>query len=627
MDSLLNSEDGRQSKRMMSILSLPVELLVYIASFLPTIRDKVKLRYVSRSLRAVCATPSLWREFVWPLYDRREKRSVMNVLKVCGHSIKRLAFPDHVTPSALIEMLSHCGNVIQLSLPSGTRLNSEELRLAVQHMEHLEKLEVQLSTDIKPLLQIGGLKELTVHVPKQYHSKCVQWIQEWIKKRCIPCSLNLVTKAFDSKLESGFMESLLHRAEFPPQGYTSCFRLYYHFEIPLNLFPNLPEFQLEIGETVTLPMVKASKFGILDLEHDVSVLTDCVYKGKRFCKLDNRLPVVCMTENFNLQNNKFNYLVDSLNCVTEFIITLSEERCEVLEQLAFACPNLQRLKLQGCSGDTFSLEGLRAIAQHCPDLCGLDLLDIGLDYLESVESHLEVWNILSKMKLTHVSMELCFFFGVDCDEQKLAHLFQKCSTLQAIQVEIFSGSDCPTCSEECNANWSLLSHFPALKYCRLFPNNSTIVQDVINNCKELTILSCTHGFDNHLLLSSVNTSSLQQLSILEGESNVTKIFLETLSAHGGLVYVSFYVNSVSVKGIASLVENSPNLLTCIIIARQLILDDQGTIESLKQKFHRSKLFNVGRFSVIFRSAPHDIIRSDYIPGTNFFPLWNELLFF
>jgi len=615
-------QDGRQFK---TLISLPVELLVYIMSFLPKIRDRVKLRYVSRSIRFVCETPSLWREFVWPLYDRREKRSVMNVLKACGHCIKHFGFPDHVTPSALIEMLSHCNNVTQLSLPPGTKLNSEELRLAVQHMEHLEKLKVQLSTDIKPLLQIGGLKELTVHVPEQYHSKCIQWVQEWIKKHCVPCNFNLITKAFNYELETGFMASLL-RWNFTPQDYTSNFKLYYHFEIPLHLFPNLPEFQLEIGQAVVVPLLRTSKFGIMDLEHDVSVLTDCVCGDKRFCKIDNRLPAVRMRGNFDLQNNMFNNLIYSLDCVTEFTVILSQEKCEVLEQLAFACPNLQRLKLQGCSADTFSLQGLRAIAHHCLDLCGLDLLDIGYDYLENEESHLEFWNILSKMRLTHVSLEVCFFFGVECDEEKLSHLFQKCSTLQAIQVEIFSGSDCSTCREECNTNWSLLSHFPALKYCRLFPNTSTVIQDVINSCKELTVLSCTHGFDTRPLLSSVDTSSLQQLSILEGESNVPNIFLETLSAHGGLVHVSFYVNSVSVKGITSLVENSPKLLTCIITSRQLILDDQGTIENLKQKFRKRKLFTVGRFSVIFRSGLHDVIRGDYISGTNFFPLWNELYY-
>ena len=70
-------------------------------------------------------------------------------------------------------MLQLCSNVEQLSLPLGSiNVDLDELRLAVQHTEHLEKLEVKLSTDIKLLLQIGRLKELTVHVAKQHHSLC-----------------------------------------------------------------------------------------------------------------------------------------------------------------------------------------------------------------------------------------------------------------------------------------------------------------------------------------------------------------------------------------------------------------------------------------------------------------------
>ena len=251
--------------------------------------------------------------------------------------------------------------------------------------------------------------------------------------------------------------------------------------------------------------------------------------------------------------------------VSQSLRSYCQENCDVLEQLAVACPNLQHLKLQGCSGDTFSIEGLRLHAIAC-------------------------------------------------------------STLQARQIELYKFSDCSVCMEECNANWSLLSHFPALKYCKFYPIHATVIQDIVNNCKKLTVLSCDHGFDIFLLLSSVNTSTLQQLNIREGESNIPNIFLETVSAHGGLVHVSFYVNSVSAKGITSLVENSPNLLTCIVVVQQFITDNQYTIESLKHKFILRKLFTVGRFSVTFRSTPHDIIQCNCIPGTDFLPLWNDLYY-
>jgi len=48
-----------------SLVALPTELLVYIISFLSSISDQIKLRYVSSWLRCVIeGTPSLWKEFV-----------------------------------------------------------------------------------------------------------------------------------------------------------------------------------------------------------------------------------------------------------------------------------------------------------------------------------------------------------------------------------------------------------------------------------------------------------------------------------------------------------------------------------------------------------------------------------
>ena len=57
--------DAKQSKQLLSSLDdLPIELLVYIFSLLPTSRDIVRLRYVSRKMRSVSETSSLWRNFL-----------------------------------------------------------------------------------------------------------------------------------------------------------------------------------------------------------------------------------------------------------------------------------------------------------------------------------------------------------------------------------------------------------------------------------------------------------------------------------------------------------------------------------------------------------------------------------
>ena len=125
-------------------------------------------------------------------------------------------------------------------------MDCEELRIAVLHMKHLEKLEVRLVADIKLLLQIGGLKELTVHVPRECHPLCTPWVQEWMKNRFIPYTLNVVTEMFEYDSEIDFLESLIQQNFTPLIGYTSYFKLYYNFLVPLNLFPSLPEFQLEL---------------------------------------------------------------------------------------------------------------------------------------------------------------------------------------------------------------------------------------------------------------------------------------------------------------------------------------------------------------------------------------------
>ena len=103
-------QDNSREKSFVNLLTLPPELLVYIISFLSSLHDRVKLRYVSRWLRYVIdheGTPSLWREFVWPYYDSSEECSVKEVLKVCGQYIKMSSFPySRVTSTRLVRCYS-----------------------------------------------------------------------------------------------------------------------------------------------------------------------------------------------------------------------------------------------------------------------------------------------------------------------------------------------------------------------------------------------------------------------------------------------------------------------------------------------------------------------------------------
>jgi len=77
--------------------------------------------------------------------------------------------------------------------------------------------------------------------------------------------------------------------------------------------------------------VRASKFGILDLQYDRFILTDCVFHGKRVYKVCNELP-----STFDQQNWMFNNLVGSLSCVTEMNAILIDGKFNTLLLLLFS---------------------------------------------------------------------------------------------------------------------------------------------------------------------------------------------------------------------------------------------------------------------------------------------------
>jgi len=601
-----------------NILSLPVEILVHIASFLPT-RDKVKLRYVSRTLRVVSEIPSLWSEFVWPLYDRREERSVMNVLKTFGDNINRLVFPDHVTPSKLMKMISHCSNVTQLSLPSETKLDSEQLKNAVQRMNHLEKLEVRLKSNVKPLLQVDGLKELTIHLPAYCFMLCHAVAREWVSHGFNPCSFNICIELFYTQLGRNFMRSWSQWNSSLPVGSKAYFTLFQKYKTPLDLFPILPVIQLEFGDTAALPFVKPSSFGLLGLERDLLVLTN----SPMACKAEVASPSISSI----FDDDMVNKTIGNLSFVTEFDFSTSDTLYSGhLEQLAMACPNLQRLNLQNNYECLSRLRGLQTIGECCQGLCGLNLFCIPA---EEIESLVRLWEILSNMKkLSHLAVESCVFqdFTENNSEsiQYLVSLFQKCAKLQAIESQ--DETACLMCCGDAVIKWSFFCHFPLLRYSRLSSSDPNGIQNIVNGCKELVCLSCCS--QHNLFLSSVCTSSLQQLCIESKGGSVTRTFMETISAHGRLVYVVFSVKSASAEGIMSLITNSPDLLTLNIITEEYICDEYGLKihlkdfkSDLKRKFPCRKLFTVGDYRLVHNNYSGEYCLSESLSGTDLLPLW------
>jgi len=618
------------------MLSLPVEMLEYIISFLPA-RAKVKLRYVSRRLRVVSETPSLWSEFVWPFYDKREECSVMNAFKVCGDYIKRLVFPDGVPRIwGLIEMLSYCNNITTLSLPSEIINDGMEhifyaetyinmLGTTVQRLEHLKKLEVHLMTRncIYPLLQMGcRLKELIVHVEKVNYS----WVEKWLAVDCVPINLTFVVKCFPiifSDEESRYLLEILLRNRLSISQ-QSNFRILYNFKVPLGLFPTLPDFQFELGQQSDLPYVRASTFGIFGMDADFLVLTNSTHNhGKVLYKVSSNYSV------FWSHNKLLNSNVSTLDFVNE--IDFGNVKSESLhsgnlEQLAIACPYLQRINLTNNQKCFSSLQGLQAMAQHCTKLFGLNLKFIAV---AQMENQVQFWKILSDMKLTHLVVEGCVIQPLIGNEEKLVKLFKKFYSLRGLQIEVnHHAFHCKKCVEY-RSQWSLLAHFPALRYCRLDGiHNSGAVEDILTNCKQLTCLHC--AVYRVVSLPFICHSNLQQLCLLSIETDLPDIFMETISAHGELVYVVMLVNSITIKGITSLVANSRGLLKLIIITKQSMYYEHGSIiisdfikSTLRKKFPGRKLFHAGDFNLMecYQGYVDSVVLDEYLYGTDLGTLW------
>ena len=130
---------------------------------------------------------------------------------------------------------------------------------------------------------------------------------------------------------------------------------------------------------MTTPCVKLSDFGILGLENDLAMMTDCQYGG---CRL--------VLRNFMSSMNSMHIVkLHDLVCATDVDLSNCTLHSGHLEQLAIACPNLQRLNLNNSSFFLESLQGLQAIASHCHHLQGLDIGNIHLSYdLSKLENHI-----------------------------------------------------------------------------------------------------------------------------------------------------------------------------------------------------------------------------------------------
>ena len=585
-----NVEDNSSETRLLceqslyTLVALPIELLVYVFSFVTSARDKVKLRYVSQRLRAAVETPSLWRDFTWSHFDFREERSIKSVFKSCGGHVKRLSFPDLVIP---VKLLQQCSNVVQLCLPSAT-LSVNQLRKVMRSIKQLQYLDISWTSrdDIKRLLLINtNLKELTIREQVQdssFHSAFLLLLNEWAAIRLTPRTLNIVTSALASVVDV-FGEWVPSRPSLA--NHSSYLKVYKSFEVLIGLAPTFPAFQLQfVGQHCTVPYVVARNYGLLGLDSDRLVLTDRIIGNREIYK------ALMVKSSGNEQVGPI--------CIVniEFLTHFDVAQCDTfytghLEQLAVACPNLQHLNLLDNVNCLKCLQGLRAIATCCQKLEGLNIVGISV---KEVECCVKLWEILVDLQLTYLAIELCClqcFVGNDQTKHTIIiGLYQKCLKMKAL--ESYCENYCTNCIE--NDQPLQLSNFPSLIHC--------ITDDIdINICEKLRYLRYT---GNNISCSwTIADFNLEQLCIISDQLALPDSFMNTISAHGGLVHVILSVNFVTQTGIAALIENSPSLITCHVHIRTgavwcILFNPKDFKSRLEKKYSHRKLFLCGSFHLV-----------------------------
>jgi len=206
----------------------------------------------------------------------------------------------------------------------------------------LQTLEIEVDEydDIKYiLLNTRRLKELTMLL-NQMSSKIKGVLKHWIELEMRPSTINIFAATLFSEV---ITKECFYYATQRTAIHTANFSVYYRYNIELlNFIPTFPSFQLQFKTSgqVTTPCVKLSDFGILGMNNDVAVMTDCQY-GER------TMYMVRYLSGGILVNSSPITRCDNLSCVTHFGFT----NCYLLhsghlEQLAIVCPNIKRLNLK-----------------------------------------------------------------------------------------------------------------------------------------------------------------------------------------------------------------------------------------------------------------------------------------
>ena len=641
-----------------SLVDLPPEILVKILSYLPT-SDKIKAQYICGKFRDISETPLLWRNFRWPDNEPLQARSftISNFVKAHGEHVRHMFFPSHVTPVNILLMMRSCGKMTRLSLPYNTRLTLNHLEKIVRVMANLQELDIFISElinpeldddtilnfdrDIKRLLNItGNMKKLMLRFYDCLLGyRLVNCIGERvIQRKSLPQVIYLSFNTLSSVLFEFWSTANI---ELP----SIEIGLYDAKKVPLNLYPSVPvrKFWYASFGFIIPPFVKFSNHGIFGLKYDTFYLNDYDHYGEVRHTVTPQYAEFCEVKRERLN------CIGNLHSVSNIDFSDVDIYSGHLEQVAIACPNLERLNLMENVRCLQNLEGLRAMVCKCRCLQGLNLSGISV---ASVESYLLLWELLSSIKkLTHLAIDLCMLTLGDShnsDRQKVIDMFRRCGNLQALET-----SSCQHADYE-NVEDLLFCHFPSLVYISLTKSQcKAALNYTVTNCSQLKYFCYTDCIKDSVALPLSSSCHLQQLCLQSHSTHISASFADVLSAHGELERVVLLVNSIVTSAIKTFISNSPNLLLLyvettkldgsILQDRQGFLNDDGSLnddllrdflegleedredykDKISKAFPHHKLFAVGDFTVTQPKSYKDEIQRHLDNNTEFNSFWTS----
>ena len=151
--------------------------------------------------------------------------------------------------------------------------------------------------------------------------------------------------------------------------------LYEIRRVPMSLYPSIPLIKFQFGPAAIPPLIKLTDHGILGLQYDTFHFTEYDHYGE-------------IRHSITAQCDRLHAVKEHFNCISNLYSVSNADFCNMdicpgnLEQLATACPNLEKINLMNARNCLQNLKGLRAIVDKCKNLQGINLAVISISRVE-----------------------------------------------------------------------------------------------------------------------------------------------------------------------------------------------------------------------------------------------------